>query len=151
MLVARKWCPEMVPGRLIRRQYLSERSLISIVDDDQSFGDSMRRLLKSLDYSVAVFLSGAQFLASPALSATACLVADIHMPEMTGVELYDHLIERGHAIPTILVTAYPDDRIKERMLNRGVKCYLRKPLEEAALIDCLRSAVAHGTASRQAP
>jgi FixJ family two-component response regulator len=115
--------------------------LISIVDDDQSFGDSMRRLLKSLDYPVAVFLSAAQFLASPELPATACLVADIHMPDMTGIELYEHLIERGHAIPTILVTAYPDDRVKERMLKQGVKCYLRKPLEEAALIDCLRSAV----------
>ncbi len=128
-----------------------ERSLISIVDDDQSFGDSMRRLLRSLDYSVAVFPSGAQFLASPQLAATACLVADIHMPEMTGIELFEHLIERGHAIPTILVTAYPDDLVKERMLNRGVECYLRKPLEEAALIDCLQSAVARGRVSRDAP
>jgi FixJ family two-component response regulator len=127
---------------------LSVRPLISIVDDDQSFGDSMRRLLKSLDYSVAVFPSGAQFLASPQLAATACLVADIHMPEMTGVELYSQLIERGHAIPTILVTAYPDDRVRERMLNLGVECYIPKPLVEAALIDCLRSAVARGKASR---
>ena len=132
---------------------MSERPLISVVDDDQSFGDSMRRLLESLDYSVAVFRSGAQFLASTQLAATACLVADIHMPEMTGVALYDYLIEQGHAIPTILVTAYPDDRVKERMLNRGVECYLRKPLVEAVLIDCLRSAVARarGRASRGAP
>jgi len=125
---------------------LSEPSLISIVDDDQSFGDSMRRLLKSLDYAVAVFPSGAQFLASPQLAGTACLVADIHMPEMTGVELYNHLIQRGHAIPTILITAYPDDRLRERMLKLGVECYLHKPLVEAALMDCLRSAVARGKA-----
>lgn len=130
---------------------MSERSLISIVDDDQSFGDSMRRLLRSLDYPVAVFLSGAQFLESPRLAATACLVADIHMPEMTGVELYERLIERGQAIPTILVTAYPDDRVKERMLNRGVECYLRKPLEEAALIDCLQSALARSKPSGGTP
>jgi FixJ family two-component response regulator len=130
---------------------LSQRSLVSIVDDDPSFGDSMRRLLRSLDYLVAVFPSGAQFLASSHFAATACLVADIHMPEMTGIELYDHLIERGHAIPTILVTAYPDDHLKERMLNRGVECYLRKPLEEAVLIDCLRSAVARGRTGRGAP
>ena len=129
---------------------MSARSLISIVDDDQSFGDSMRRLLKSLGYSVAVFASGAQFLASPQLAATACLVADIHMPEMTGVELYNHLLERGHTIPTILVTAHPDNRVKERMLNLGVECYLPKPLVEATLIDCLRSAVARGKASRAA-
>ena len=130
---------------------MSERSLISVVDDDQSFGDSMRRLLKSLGYCVAVFPCGAQFLESTQLGTTACLVADIHMPEMTGVELYDYLIEQGYAIPTILVTAYPDDRVKERMLNRGVECYLCKPLVEAVLIDCLRSAVARGRASRGAP
>ncbi len=127
---------------------MSEHPLISVVDDDQSFGDSMRRLLKALDYSVAVFPSAAQFLASAQLAATACLVADIHMPEMTGVELYNHLVESGHAIPTILVTAHPDERSKERMLNRGVQCYLCKPLVEAALIDCLRTAVAHGQACR---
>jgi FixJ family two-component response regulator len=132
---------------LNRRYPLSERSLVSIVDDDPSFGDSMRRLLRSLDYSVAVFPSGEQFLASPQLADTACLVADIHMPEMTGVELYEHLVEAGLPIPTILVTAYPDDHVKERMLNQGVDGYLCKPLEEAVLIDCLRSAVARGRAS----
>ena len=127
---------------------MSEHPLISVVDDDQSFGDSMRRLLKALDYSVAVFPSAAQFLASAQLASTACLVADIHMPEMTGVELYNHLVESGHAIPTILVTAHPDERSKERMLTRGVQCYLCKPLVEATLIDCLRTAVAHGQACR---
>jgi len=130
---------------------LAARSLVSIVDDDPSFGDSMRRLLRSLDYAVAVFPSGALFLASPQLADTACLVADIHMPDMTGVELYERMVEQGQAIPTILVTAYPDDRVRERMLNRGVECYLRKPLEEAALINCLRSAVARGRASGTAP
>ena len=132
----------------LREAILPERPLISVVDDDQSFGDSMRRLLKALDYSVAVFPSAAQFLASPHLAATACLVADIHMPEMTGVELYNYLVESGHAIPTILVTAHLDERSKECMLTRGVNCYLRKPLVEAALIDCLRTAVAHGQAYR---
>jgi FixJ family two-component response regulator len=119
---------------------LSEQSLISVVDDDQSFRDSMRRLLKSLGYAVAVFPSAAEFLASPKLAATSCLVADVHMPEITGVELYRYLIETGHTIPTILVTAYPDDSVQERMLVEGVECYLRKPLEEAVLIGCLRSA-----------
>jgi FixJ family two-component response regulator len=129
---------------------LSAVSLISIVDDDPSFGDSMRRLLKSLGYPVAVFASGAQFLGSAQLSLTACLVADIHMPEMTGVELYNQLVQSGHTIPTILVTGYPDDCVRERMLNLGVECYLNKPLEEAALIDCLRSAIARGQLSQGA-
>ena len=130
---------------------MSEQSLISIVDDDQSFRDSMRRLLKSLGYAVAVFPSAAEFLASPKLAATACLVADVHMPAITGVELYSHLIEAGHAIPTILVTAYPDDNVQERMMTLGVKCYLRKPLVESVLIDCLRSALARGNAPGKAP
>ncbi len=111
----------------------------------------MRRLLRSLDYAVAVFPSGTQFLTSPQLAETACLVADIHMPDMTGLELYEHLLERGQAIPTILVTAYPDDHVQKRMLNKGVQCYLRKPLEEAALINCLRSAVARGQIPGAAP
>jgi FixJ family two-component response regulator len=128
---------------------LSSRPLISVVDDDRSFGESMRRLLTSLDFAVAVFESGAHFLASPQLAATTCLVADIHMPEMTGMELYNRLIERGHTIPTILVTAYPDDRVKKHMLQLGVECYLRKPLVEATLIDCLRSAVARRMLSRE--
>ena len=125
---------------------LSEQLLISIVDDDQSFRDSMRRLLKSLGYPVAVFPSAGEFLASPKLAATACLVADVHMPAITGIELYKQLIETGHAIPTILVTAYPDDSVQERMLTLGVKCYLSKPLEEAHLISCLRSVFARGKA-----
>ena len=120
---------------------LSKQSMISIVDDDQSFRDSMRRLVRSLGYSGAVFGSAAEFLESPGFAATDCLVADIHMPEMSGVELYRHLVETGRGIPTILVTAYPDDRVQQRMLHEGVQCYLRKPLEEAVLIDCLHSAV----------
>lgn len=124
---------------------MSEQALISIIDDDQSFRESMRRLVKSLGYGVAVFPSAAEFLASPRLSSTTCLVADVHMPAMTGIELYSHLRSTGHSIPTILVTAYPDERVQERMLNMGVGCYLRKPLEEATLIDCLRSAIASGT------
>ena len=125
-----------------------DQSQISVVDDDQSFRDSMRRLLKSLDYAVAVFPSAADFLASPKLAVTACLVADVQMPAMTGVELYEHLIETGHPIPTILVTAYPNDGVRERMLTLGVECYLPKPLVEAELIGYLRSAVSHSKAPR---
>jgi FixJ family two-component response regulator len=119
---------------------LSEQSLISIVDDDRSFLDSMRRLLKSLGYEVAAFASAAQFLASPRLGSTACLVADVQMPLMTGVELYEHLIATGQTIPTILVTGYPNPHVEERMRTLGVECYLKKPLDEAVLIGCLRSA-----------
>jgi FixJ family two-component response regulator len=128
---------------------LSQHSLISVVDDDQAFRDSMRRLLKSLGYTVAVFPSAAEFLASPELRSTACLVADIHMPATTGVDLYKQLIDAGHAIPTILVTAFPNDEVRKRVLSLGVECYLDKPLEEAVLIGCLSSALARGKVSRQ--
>lgn len=117
---------------------LPHRPLISVVDDDQSFRDSMRRLLKSLGHGVAVFQSAAEFLASPELAATACLVADVQMPGMTGLELYVHLVTTGRAIPTILVTAYPDDAVQRHALSLGVECYLCKPLAEAELTDCLR-------------
>ena len=128
---------------------MSEKSLISIIDDDRSFLDSMRRLLKSLGYDVAAFPSAAQFLASPRLGTTACLVADVQMPLMTGVELYEHLVATGRAIPTILVTGYPNAHVEERMRTLGIECYLPKPLDEAVLIGCLRSACAQRDAPRR--
>lgn len=119
---------------------MSEPALISIVDDDASFRDSMRRLLKSLGYAVAAFPSAGEFLASAELNDTACLLADVQMPAMTGIELYQHLVATGQGMPTILITAYPDEVVQERMLRLGVVCYLRKPFEEATLIHCLQSA-----------
>jgi FixJ family two-component response regulator len=100
--------------------------------------------MRSLGYNVEAFPSAANFLASPRLIETTCLVADVHMPAMTGVELYKHLIEAGYTIPTILVTAYPDDVERARALNDGVVCYLRKPVDEHHLIRCLRAALETG-------
>ena len=118
--------------------------LVSIVEDDPSFRESMRRLMRSLGYNVEAFSSAADFLASPRLIETTCLIADVHMPAMTGVELHRHLIEAGYTIPTILVTAYPDDVVRTRALNEGVVCYLRKPIDEHYLIRCLRAALQSG-------
>ena len=123
---------------------MPKTSLISVVEDDQYFRDSMRRLMRSLGYNVETFSSAANFLASPRLIETACLVADVHMPAMTGVELYKHLLEAGYTIPTILVTAYPDDGERARALNHGVVCYLRKPVDEQHLIRCLHAALETG-------
>ena len=115
--------------------------LISVVEDDPFFRESMRRLMRSLGYSVEAFPSAADFLASPRLVETACLIADVHMPAMTGLELYRHLTAAGYAIPTILVTAYQDDDVRARALNDGVVCYLRKPVDEKHLMRCLRAAL----------
>jgi FixJ family two-component response regulator len=116
-------------------------SLVSVVEDDQHFRESMRRLMRSLGYPVEAFPSAADFLASPRLVETACVIADVHMPGMTGVELYRQLVDAGYAIPTILVTAYPNDVDRTRALDDGVVCYLRKPVDEQHLIRCLRAAL----------
>jgi FixJ family two-component response regulator len=84
---------------------MSKAPLIAIVDDDEFFRGSMRRLMRSLGYTVEAFPSAAVFLASRRLDDTTCLIADIQMPGMTGVELNARLIEAGRKIPTILVTA----------------------------------------------
>ena len=123
---------------------MAKKQLVSIVEDDRFFRDSMRRLMRSLGYTVEAFPSAADFLASPRLSETACLIADVNMPAMTGVELHKHLIDAGHAIPTILVTAYPNDLDRARALDDGVVCYLRKPVDEQHLILCLRAALTSG-------
>jgi CheY-like chemotaxis protein len=120
---------------------MQKAPLISIVEDDQFFRESMKRLMRSQGYSVEAFASGADFLASPRLKKTAVLIADVHMPAMTGIELYRHLVEAGHSIPTILVTAYPNDIDRTRALDDGVVCYLGKPVNDEHLIRCLREAL----------
>jgi FixJ family two-component response regulator len=122
---------------------MPKRSLVSVVEDDQFFRESMTRLLRSLSYRVEAFASAADFLASPRLAETACLIADVNMPVMTGVELHRHLMGSGAAIPTILVTAYADDDVESRALKDGVICYLRKPMDEKLLKRCLLAALSH--------
>jgi len=115
--------------------------LISIVDDDQPFRESLRKLVALLGYAVEAFPSAASFLASPVVAKTACLVTDVNMPDMTGPELHAHLNNAGCRIPTILVTAYPDEVVRTRALASGVICYLCKPVDDNQLERCLRSAL----------
>jgi FixJ family two-component response regulator len=120
---------------------MSSRTLISVVDDDELFRESLRKLIILLGYPVEAFPSAADFLASGAVPKTACLVADVQMPGMTGIELYRRLINLGYAIPTILVTAYPDKVVMDRALKAGVTCCLSKPVDDEHLERCLRSAL----------
>jgi len=83
-----------------------KKQLVCVVEDDRYFRESMGRLMRSLGYTIEAFPSAADFLASPHLAKTACLIADVNMPVMTGIELHRHLVAGGRAIPTILVTAY---------------------------------------------
>ena len=120
------------------------RTLISIIDDDQHFRVSMRKLVMLLGYTVEEFSSADDFLASRVLPETACLVTDVHMPGMSGIELHGRLIKLGYAIPTILVTAYPDEGVRDQVMKDGVVCYLSKPVDDGDLERCLRSALNPG-------
>ena len=127
-------------GRCLKATMLN-RPLISIVDDDELFRESMRKLLVLLGYTVEAFPSATDFLAWRLLPETACLVTDVQMPGMTGVELHRHLVDAGYTIPTILVTAYPDEAIRDRAIKDGVFGYLSKPVDDDHLERCLLSAL----------
>jgi FixJ family two-component response regulator len=120
---------------------MAKRTLISVVEDDQPFRESMKKLVRSLGYAVEAFPSAADFLASPFLHSTSCLVSDVQMPGMSGIELHRNLTDAGYAIPTILVTAYPDEAVRNHVLKNGVVCYLSKPVDDDHLDRCLRSAL----------
>jgi FixJ family two-component response regulator len=128
---------------------MPKASLVSIVEDDRFFRESMRRLMKSLGYRVEVFPSAAAFLKSARLAETAVLIADIYMPAMTGLELFRNLIDTGRAVPTILMTSYPDADVEARALSEGVVCYLRKPFDEQHLIRCVRTALESGETTQK--
>ena len=116
--------------------------LISLVEDDQFFRESLARLMRSLGCNVEAFSSASEFLTSPRLQETVCLIADVNMPAMTGIELRQNLIDSGRPIPTILITAYPNEIDRARALSAGVICYLPKPIDEQDLLGCVRSALA---------
>ena len=120
---------------------LREPSLVAVVDDDRQVRQSVERLVASLGYAVQGFASAAEYLRSGRLSQIACLIADMQMPGMTGLELHAELRARGYDTPTILVTAYPSDDVRAEALAKGVKGYLVKPFREGELIEYLRTIV----------
>ncbi|HUB47471.1 MAG TPA: response regulator [Acetobacteraceae bacterium] len=120
---------------------MPEPVVIAVVDDDESVREALAGLMKSLGYRATVFPSAEEFLNSEGRDSTACLIADVQMPGMTGPELYERLTASGQPIPTILITAYPDERVKARALQAGVMCYLTKPFGENDLLACLQSAL----------
>jgi len=120
---------------------LSSSVLISIVDDDTLVRTAMGRLMKAHGYIVETFDSGASLLNSEYRARTDCLIADVQMPGMTGLELHCQLVAAGVSIPTILITAHPDEMVRSRALQAGVLGYLTKPVSETDLLGCIRSAV----------
>jgi FixJ family two-component response regulator len=126
------------------------KPLISIIDDDESFRDAMGDLMRSAGFAVAVFPSAVEFLASADAYLTSCIITDVHMPQMSGIELHNRLLASGHAIPTILMTAYPNDNARDSALANGVLAYLTKPCDETILFTCVQSAV-EGSESKEDP
>ena len=119
--------------------------VISIVDDDASVRDAMNGFVRSLGYVAATFRSAEEFLCSERLNDTSCLIADVQMPGLGGLELQGHLIAEGHPLPMIFVTAFPEERIRTRALKAGAFGFLSKPFEEETLIDCLNKALGRDT------
>jgi FixJ family two-component response regulator len=115
--------------------------LISIVDDDSSVREAAMDLLHSMGFVAEAFQHAEDFLKSNRLQKTSCLIADVQMPGMTGLELHRHLVASGKTIPTILITAYPDDSVRERALGYGVVGYLSKPFNENDLLACIHSSL----------
>jgi FixJ family two-component response regulator len=115
--------------------------LISIIDDDESIREAIAGLIHWLGLRFKGFSSAVEFLASPELAYSSCIIADVQMPHMTGIELHSHLKALGYDVPTILITAYPDDDARDLALADGVVCYLSKPFNKDSLIGCVRSAL----------
>jgi FixJ family two-component response regulator len=117
--------------------------LIAIVDDDASMRDTTKDLLESAGFSAATFSRAATFLISKQRDRVVCLIADMRMPQMTGLELHQQLVASHRGIPTILMTAYPDERVRTEALKAHVVGYLTKPFAPEELLTLVRSAI-HG-------
>lgn len=128
---------------------MAKKPLISIVDDDESVREATKGLMKSFGFTAEVFPSAEDFLASRHLRCTSCLIADVNMPGMTGLELHRRLKASGETIPTILITAYPDDSVRARALTDGIIGYLSKPFDEDDLLVCINSALTRAKRGKQ--
>jgi FixJ family two-component response regulator len=124
-----------------RTSHLQHVPVISIVDDDESVRIAMNSLVRSLGYIAHTFASAEDFLRSPRLNETSCLITDVQMPGMNGIELQTQLRAKGLRMPIVFITAYPDERTRARSLDAGAVCYLTKPFDEETLIGCLERAL----------
>lgn len=130
---------------------MPRKAVIAIVDDDQSVREALTSLVRSLGYIAMAFECAEDLLKSKRRRGVSCLIADVQMPGMTGLELHHRLVASGKPIPTILITAYPDERVRAQALNAGVLCYLAKPFNESELLSCIHSALGDQTTCRREP
>ena len=124
--------------------------LISIIDDDGSVRTATYNLVRSLGYIVHTFESAGDFLRSPHLNDTSCVITDVQMPAMSGLELHAHLLAEGYRLPFIFITAFSAENARAQALKAGARCFLTKPFAAEALIDCLEIALReHGGRERE--
>jgi FixJ family two-component response regulator len=129
-------CETLLPG-----SEMSEVPLISIVDDDALARDGIGTLLESLGYTVITFTSAEHFLQSDVIAETTCLINDLQMPGLSGLQLQEALKSQGCQTPVILITAYPNEQQRKRALDNGAIGFLSKPFDEESLIECLTAAI----------
>ena len=117
-----------------------DHALISIVDDDALARDGIRELVESLGYEARTFISAEHFLESDVIAEIQCLITDLQMPGLNGLELQEALRSQGCCVPIILITAFPDEKHRNSALERGALGFLTKPFDEVSLIRCLTAA-----------
>lgn len=123
--------------------------LISVIDDDNSVRESLQSLMRSVGFAVEVFASAEEFLNWDHLRDTDCLILDVCMPGMSGIELQRHLMARRYEMPVIFITAHAsEEEVRSRALGKGAVGYLAKPLSEDALLNAVHSAL-NGQDNRQ--
>ena len=123
---------------------MATRSLVSVVDDDESVRESLPDMLRQFGLATAAFPSAEAFLASDVIGHTKCLILDVKMPGMSGPELRRELATRGQPIPIVFITASDDKAIRARLLSDGAVECLFKPFGEAALMDAVHAALGRG-------
>lgn len=115
--------------------------LIAVVDDDESVRRAMRRLLQAAGLEVEIYASGTEFLEALLHRRPSCVVVDLHMPGMSGLEIQSRLVDSGADIPVIFMTAHDDRGARDRALQAGAAGYLRKPFSEEVLLEAIHAAV----------
>jgi FixJ family two-component response regulator len=120
---------------------VSRAPVVSIVDDDESIRTVMSSLVRSLGYEVSVFASAEAFLASPHLHDARCLIIDVQMPGMSGLDLQDELRARKYSIPIIFITAFPEEGLRRRAEAAGAMGFFGKPVDGQTIIRCLNEAL----------
>jgi FixJ family two-component response regulator len=116
--------------------------IVSIVDDDDAVRTATQTFIRSLGYKAVAFASAEDFLKSPELTTADSLIADIHMPGMSGIDLQRELIDRRPELPIIFITAFPEERVRDQLLAAGAIGLLSKPYDGDTLIDCIEKALA---------